>query len=83
MWSVGGGCCTSLNPFEDRLAGAVAGGPGLVRLADERRYGVPVVLVCPEFTPDQAKEWIAAGDLPELANAKHLGYVDIDSATGP
>ncbi len=31
---------------------------GVVRLADERRFDVPVVLVCPEFTPAQAQEWI-------------------------
>ena len=29
---------------------------GVVRLADERRFDVPVVLVCPEFTPAQAQE---------------------------
>lgn len=56
---------------------------GIVRLRDERRYDVPVVLVCPEFTPDQAKEWIDAGQLPELARAKHLEYVDIDSGHWP
>ncbi len=56
---------------------------GVVRLADERRYDVPVVLVCPEFTPAQAKEWIAAGELPELAKAKHVDFVDIDSGHWP
>src|SRR6185503_13859628 len=56
---------------------------GVVRLTDERRFDVPVVLVCPEFTPAQAKEWIDAGELPELANAKHLTYVDIDSGHWP
>jgi pimeloyl-ACP methyl ester carboxylesterase len=56
---------------------------GTVRLTDERRFDVPVVLVCPEFTPAQAKEWIAAGDLPELAKVKHLDYVDIDSGHWP
>jgi pimeloyl-ACP methyl ester carboxylesterase len=56
---------------------------GVVRLTDERRYDVPVVLVCPEFTPAQAREWIAAGDLPELAKAKHLVLVDIDSGHWP
>jgi pimeloyl-ACP methyl ester carboxylesterase len=63
------------------VPGAVA--HGVVRLADDRRYDVPVVLVCPEFTPAQAKEWVAAGDLPELAKAKHLEYVDIDSGHWP
>ncbi len=56
---------------------------GLVRLTDDRRFDVPVVLVCPEFTPAQAREWIAAGDLPELAKAKHLDLVDIDSGHWP
>jgi pimeloyl-ACP methyl ester carboxylesterase len=56
---------------------------GVVRLADERRYDVPVVLVCPEFTPAQAREWIASGDLPELAQAKHLTFVDIESGHWP
>ncbi|MBF9128149.1 alpha/beta hydrolase [Plantactinospora sp. S1510] len=56
---------------------------GTVRLTDERRFDVPVVLVCPEFTPAQAKEWVAAGELPELARVKHLDYVDIDSGHWP
>lgn len=56
---------------------------GVVRLGDERRYYVPVTLVCPEFTPAQAREWIDAGDLPELAKAKHLELVDIDSGHWP
>jgi pimeloyl-ACP methyl ester carboxylesterase len=56
---------------------------GVVRLTDERRFDVPVVLVCPEFSPDQAREWIAGGDVPELAKAKHLELVDIDSGHWP
>ena len=56
---------------------------GVVRLADERRFDVPVVLVCPEFTPAQAREWIEAGDVPELAKAKHVDLVDIDSGHWP
>ncbi|MFI5934466.1 alpha/beta fold hydrolase [Actinoplanes sp. NPDC051494] len=56
---------------------------GVVRLTDERRYGVPVVLICPEFTPAQAREWLDAGELPELARAEHLDLVDIDSGHWP
>ena len=56
---------------------------GVVHLVDERRFDVPVVLVCPEFTPAQAQEWIRAGELPELARAKHLDFVDIDSGHWP
>lgn len=56
---------------------------GVVRLADERRFDVPVVLVCPEFSPAQAREWIDAGDVPELAQATHVEFVDIDSGHWP
>ena len=56
---------------------------GVVRWTDERRYDVPVVLVCPEFSPAQAQEWIDAGELPELAKAKHLDLVNIDSGHWP
>jgi pimeloyl-ACP methyl ester carboxylesterase len=56
---------------------------GVVRLTDERRFEVPVVIVCPEFTPAQAQEWINAGDVPELAKVKHLDFVDIDSGHWP
>lgn len=56
---------------------------GIVHPTDDRRYDVPVVMICPEFSQAEAKEWVAAGDLPELAKAKHLDYVDIDSGHWP
>ncbi|RSM48488.1 alpha/beta hydrolase [Actinoplanes sp. ATCC 53533] len=56
---------------------------GVVRLTDERRFDVPVVVVCPEFTAAQAREWIAEGEAPELARAKHVDLVDIDSGHWP
>lgn len=56
---------------------------GVVRLRDPRRHEVPVTLVCPEFTPADAQEWIDAGDLPELAAAKDLELVDLDSGHWP
>ena len=56
---------------------------GVVSLTDERRYGVPVVLVCPEFSPAQVQEWIAAGELAELAKVERLELVDIDSGHWP
>jgi pimeloyl-ACP methyl ester carboxylesterase len=56
---------------------------GVVHLTDVRRYDVPVVVVCPEFGPAQAKEWIDAGDVPELAKVSHLEFVDIDSGHWP
>jgi len=56
---------------------------GVVRLADERRYDVPVVLVCPEFTPAQAREWVEQGEVPELAKSTKVSFTDIDSGHWP
>lgn len=55
---------------------------GTVRLQDERRFAVPVTLICPEFSPEQARGWIEGGDVPELARAE-VDYVDIDSGHWP
>jgi len=55
----------------------------VIRLADERRYDVPVVLICPEFTPAQAREWIEHGQVPELAKSKDVSFIDIDSGHWP
>jgi pimeloyl-ACP methyl ester carboxylesterase len=56
---------------------------GVVHLRDERRLDIPLTLICPEFSPAQAKEWIEEGNLPELAKARRLDYVDIDSGHWP
>jgi pimeloyl-ACP methyl ester carboxylesterase len=56
---------------------------GIVRLTDVRRYDVPVTLVCPEYTPEQAQKWIRDGQIPELASARHVSYLDIDSGHWP
>ena len=55
----------------------------VVRLADPRRYAVPAVEICPEFTPDQVREWISQGHLPELAKIKNLSLVDIGTGHWP
>lgn len=56
---------------------------GRVHYTDDRRFTVPVVLVCPEFSPGQAKDWIGSGDVPELAAVERLDYVDLDSGHWP
>jgi pimeloyl-ACP methyl ester carboxylesterase len=63
------------------VPGAVA--QGIVHLGDDRRFAVPVTLICPEFSPDQAREWIGKGDVPELTRAERIDYVDIDSGHWP
>jgi pimeloyl-ACP methyl ester carboxylesterase len=55
----------------------------IVRYTDVRRFDIPVVAICPEFSPAQAREWIDAGEVPELAQAKHLSLADIDSGHWP
>nr|WP_218847275.1 alpha/beta hydrolase [Psychromicrobium silvestre] len=56
---------------------------GVVNLKDEDRYNVPVTLICPEFSPAQAQEWIDAGEIPELTAVKQLELIDIDSGHWP
>ncbi|MFP5252531.1 MAG: alpha/beta fold hydrolase [Actinomycetes bacterium] len=70
--------------FEARAVGVPVGVTrGIVRLHDERRHEVPTVMVCPEYSPDQARAWVEAGELPELAKARSVTYVDIDSGHWP
>jgi pimeloyl-ACP methyl ester carboxylesterase len=78
--------------LDDELKRAIASGAipvpegvarGVIRLADERRYEVPVVVVCPEYTVAQAREWVDQGALPELAKAKNVSFADIDSGHWP
>jgi pimeloyl-ACP methyl ester carboxylesterase len=56
---------------------------GVVHLADERRYSVPVVLICPEFTPAQASQWIGDGQVPELAKSENVSFLNVDSGHWP
>jgi len=54
-----------------------------VHYADERRFEVPVVLICPEFAPEDAQAWLDAGEIPELAQAEDVTLVDLDSGHWP
>lgn len=71
-----------------RLAAAAVPVPagvaqGTVTYTNERRYAVPVTLVCPEFSPQQAQAWINEGHLPELAATREISYVDLASGHWP
>ena len=48
-----------------------------------RRFTVPVTLVCPEYTAEDARGWVEGGDLPELREVKDLRYADIGSGHWP
>lgn len=70
--------------FEARAIPVPAGvANGVVRYTDERRHAVPVVEVCPEYSAEQARTWVDAGDVPELARAAHVSYVDLDTGHWP
>lgn len=74
--------------LKERIAAAAIPVPGrvaqgVVHLTDDRRYAVPAVLVCPEFSPAQAREWLDGGDLPELAKVEQLELVDLASGHWP
>jgi len=56
---------------------------GTVRWTSEARHDVPLTLICPEFSPAEAQEWIDGGDVPELAAATRLELVDIESGHWP
>lgn len=56
---------------------------GIVTLSDKRRFDVPVVLVCPEFSPEDARGWIESGEVPELEPVQDVSYVDVDSGHWP
>jgi len=58
---------------------------GPVRLVDDRRLDVPVTMICPEYTADQMRAWLAAGEsnLAELARVEDLTYVDLPTSHWP
>ena len=56
---------------------------GIVHWTSEARHDVPLTLICPEFSPAEAQEWIDGGDVPELATANALELVDLESGHWP
>lgn len=55
---------------------------GVVRLADEARYDVRDADL-PRVHSSDAREWLASGELPELAKVTRLHLVDLDSGHWP
>ncbi len=56
---------------------------GIVTLTDPRRFQIPTVIICPEFTAEQAQGWIDGGEVPELAAADSLSFADIETGHWP
>lgn len=54
-------------------------------LRDGRRYDVPAVFVCPEYTAAQLREWIAEGEesVQEIPKLRHTTYVDLPTGHWP
>lgn len=55
------------------------------RLSDERRYGVPVTVVCTEFTSELLQGWIERGLAPvrEFPKLRDVEYVDLPTGHWP
>lgn len=56
-----------------------------VRLTDERRYDVPVTVICPEFSAAQLRAWIDAGEpsVQEFTRLRDVEYVDLPTGHWP
>jgi pimeloyl-ACP methyl ester carboxylesterase len=54
-----------------------------VRLSDERRFDVPATAICPEYTADQAREWVKQGHISEFALTRDVEYVDLGGGHWP
>jgi uncharacterized damage-inducible protein DinB len=54
-------------------------------LSDERRYDVPVTVVCTEFTSEMLRDWIARDLAPvrEFTRIRDLTYVDLPTGHRP
>ncbi|MBP2216622.1 alpha/beta fold hydrolase [Arthrobacter sp. CAN_C5] len=54
-------------------------------LHDERRLAVPATVICCEFTSEQLKRWMAAGDpfFAELTRIQDVDYVDLPTGHWP
>jgi pimeloyl-ACP methyl ester carboxylesterase len=56
-----------------------------LHLSDERRYGVPTTVICPEFTSEMLREWIEQGLAPvqEFTKIRDIEHVDLPTGHWP
>ena len=54
-------------------------------LSDERRYDVPVTVICTEFTSKMLRDWIDQGEAPvrEFTKIEAVDYVDLPTGHWP
>ncbi|MDO4792075.1 MAG: alpha/beta hydrolase [Buchananella hordeovulneris] len=70
--------------MQARMVGVPAGvSKATVTLSSAARFELPVTVLCPEFSPEVAQAVIDGGDAPELAAAKNLELMDLDSGHWP
>lgn len=52
---------------------------------DERRSSIPTTIVCCEFTSEQFRKWVSAGDerLAEVARLRDVSYIDLPTGHWP
>ena len=57
----------------------------VVRMTDERRYTVPVTVICPEFSGATLRGWIdsGAGPVQEFTKIHDVTYVDVPTGHWP
>jgi pimeloyl-ACP methyl ester carboxylesterase len=55
------------------------------QLSDERRYDVPVTVICTEFTSQMLRDWVERGLAPvrEFATIRQVEYVDLPTGHWP
>jgi pimeloyl-ACP methyl ester carboxylesterase/uncharacterized damage-inducible protein DinB len=55
------------------------------RLSDERRYDVPVTIICTDFTAEMLRKWIEQDLAPvrELAKIRRVSFVDLPDGHWP
>jgi pimeloyl-ACP methyl ester carboxylesterase len=55
------------------------------QLSDERRYDVPVTVICTEFTSQMLRDWVERGLAPvrEFAKIRDVEYVDLPTSHWP
>ncbi|NLE97426.1 MAG: alpha/beta hydrolase [Propionibacterium sp.] len=54
-----------------------------VHYTGDCRKQVPLVMVCPEYSAEDAQAWLRAGEMPELLDVEHISFVDIDTGHWP